>query len=249
MQSPILSQLPESTLLLGLADNLIVERVLSSLGEPYNSTSTIQLRELFSFPGISRLPLRSIKFGEGPDEPLDGPASLDLWSRELAKLTEGLFSTLSTTEMVLKDTIARQMQIAAIDERDLTKSDSQISLPNLPPAPAKDLLRLDLQLITAMQNSLKDPQFADYMKHRNLKVDAAQLYKDLDYESRQMKYWASQLGGSNEHQSTTPETQAAMVFNLVRIARYLSESNNESRGAYPSFIVRNNGALTTYIHA
>ena len=56
-----------------------------------------------------------------------------------------------------------------------------------------------------MQNTLKDPQLADYMKHRNLKFDTAQLYKDLKEESHQIKYWASQLGESNENQSMTSE--------------------------------------------
>lgn len=205
-----------------LADIAVILRhVLSILGESDNSASTLQIRELFSFPEISLLPLGSLSFGEDPDEGLEETIRVNLWSREIAELTQCLFCTLSTAEMVLKETIAHQRENAAVDERDLIliKSDSEISLPSLPPAPAKDLLRIDLQLIAAMQNSLKDSQFAKYMEHRNLKFDATQLYKDLEEESRQMKYWASQLGSSNENQSMTSETQAAMVLNLTRIAR------------------------------
>lgn len=144
-----------------------------------------------------------------------------------------------------------------MDERDLlsTRSDSDISVPILVPTLAKDLIGIDLQHIAAMQNSLKDSQFGEYMEHQNLKFDAVQLYKDLEEEGGQMKYWATQLGSSNEDQSMTSETQAAMVLNLARIARTFGESDPGTRGqafhnaqerrACPSFIVRNDGVLTT----
>ena len=142
-----------------------------------------------------------------------------------------------------------------MDDRDLLliKSNSEISLPNFAPAHAKDLLRIDLQYIAAMQNSLKDPQFAIYMEHE---FDAVQqLHEDLEKEGRQMRYWTSMLKGSTENQSMTPETQTAMILNLTRVARTFGESDQKSCGealhdaqqshACPSFIVRNDGMLTT----
>ena len=158
---------------------------LSILGEADNSTTTLQLREPFSIPEISRLPLGSPLTGS-LDEALEGSISLEHCSGELAALIECLFCTLSTTEMVLKETIAHQRQNPALDERDLIliKSDSEILLPSLAPAHAKDLLRINLQYIAAMQNSLRDSKFAKYMEHKNLEFDAVQLYKDLEEEGR-----------------------------------------------------------------
>lgn len=173
------------------------------------------------------LPLGSPFFPGSVDEALEGSASLDSCSEELAALIECLFCTLSTTEMVLKETIAHQRQNLAIDERDLRliKSDSEISPRKLTPAHAKDLLRVDLQYIAAMQESLKDSKFAKYMDHKNLKFDAMQLHNDLEDQSRQMRYWTSMLEGSPEDQSMTQETQTAMILNLTRIARTFGESD------------------------
>lgn len=222
-------QIPKSAYLTGLANTLTAGHTLSILGEADNSASTLQLRELFSIPEISRLPLGS-PFTGSPDEALEGSISLEYCSGELAALIECLFCTLSTTEMVLKETIAHQRENPALDERDLVliKSDSEISLPSLAPAHAKDLLRIDLQYIAAMQNSLKDSKFAKYMEHKNLKFDAVQLYKDLEEGGRQMRYWTRMLEGSTEDQSMTPETETAMILNLTRIARTFGESDQRS---------------------
>ena len=126
----------------------------------------------------------------------------------------------------MKETMARQMSTSAIDERDLVliKSESNMSLPDLGPGPTNDLLKIDLRLIAAMQESLKDSKFAKYMEHRNLKFDAVQLSKDLGEESRQMKYWAGQLGNTKDSRSMTPETQTALALNLTRTARTFGKS-------------------------
>ena len=240
----------------GMADTLYAGHTLSILGEADTSVSTLQLRELFSIPEISLLPLGNHLFTESLDEALGGSISFDSCSGELAALVERLFCTLSTTEMVLKDAIAHQKENPAIDERDLllVKSNSESSLPNLEPAYAKDLLRIDLQGTADLQNSLKDSEFAKYMEDRNLKFDKVQLHKDLEEEARQLKYWTSMLMGSTENQSVTKETQTAMILNLTRIARTLGESDQKSCDealndaqqfhACPSFIVHDNSTLT-----
>ena len=81
-----------------------------------------------------------------------------------------------------------------------------------------------------MRNSLKDSNFTKYMEHKNRKFDAVQLYKDLEEQGRQMKYWASMLEGSTENQSMTQETQTAMILNLTRVARTFGESSQGSCG-------------------
>ena len=134
---------------------------------------------LFSIPDISLLPLESPSFRETLDEALEETSGLDFCSAELAALVECLFYTLSTTEMVLKDTIAHQKGNPAVDERDLLriKSTSELSLPDLAPAHANELLRIDLQYIAAMQNSLKDSKFAKYMEHENLDLTQCSFKK------------------------------------------------------------------------
>ena len=135
MASSSFLPIPESAFLTRLANRLSAGHTLSILGEADTSASTLQLRELFSIPEISQLPLGS-PFTGNQDEALEGSISLDYSFGELAALMECLFCTLSTTEMVLKETIADQRKNSALDERDLLliKSDFEISLPSLAPA-------------------------------------------------------------------------------------------------------------------
>ena len=199
--------------------------ILPVLGESDHSPSTLQLKELFSFAEIANLPLQSLSLS---DETEDDTASelLEQWTTELTGLTESLFSTLSTTEMVFKTVLACQTENPAIDEREMTliKSESKISLSNMKSESARELLKIDLELIAAMQESLKDSKYAKHMEHRNPKFNAKQLYVELGEESRQIKYWASKLEDSGEQPMTT-ETQTAMMLNLARVARVFGKLN------------------------
>ena len=96
---------PENAFWTRVANNLTVGHTLTVLGEADTSASTLQLRELFSIPEISLLPLES-PFTGSLDEAFKESISLEYCSEELAALVECLFCTLSTTEMVLKETIA-----------------------------------------------------------------------------------------------------------------------------------------------
>ena len=87
---------------------IILEHTLSVLGEPNNSRSSLQLRESFSFTELSHLPLEGLSLQDGLDEIVGPSDQLEYCFGELADLTECLFSTLSTTEMVLKAMQARQ---------------------------------------------------------------------------------------------------------------------------------------------
>ena len=130
----------------------------------------------------------------------------------------------------MKETIVQQRQNSVMDEREmvLIKSKSNTSLPSLHSASAKALLKIDLQLIAAMQNSLKDSKFAKYLEHKNLSESPAQLCEDLDKAGRQMKYWARQLGTSSDGRMMTAETQEAMMLNLTRIARTFGKYDIDS---------------------
>ena len=199
---------------------IILEHTLSILGEPGDSRSSLQLRELFSFTEICHLPLEGLSLQDDFDE-IDGESDqLKYWSREVAHLTECLFNTLSTTEMVMMAMLARQQENPAIDDRELVliASDSELGEPNLRSGPAKELLKIDLELIAAMQESLKDSKYAKYLEQKDPKFDAKKLYQDLREESRQTRYWTKKLELVSE-KGTTAETQTAMILNLARIAR------------------------------
>lgn len=193
---------------------------MSFLGESDNSPSTLRLREIFSISEISLLPLGDPAL-DIDEELREGPAAVKFCYDEIADLIECLFGTPSTTEMVMMEAIACLKENPATEERDLvlSKSGSDISLSNIQLAPAKDLLKIDLQLIAAMQESLEDSKFAKYMEHKNRKFDAVKLYKDLGEEARQMRYWANQLANTSGNQTMTSETQTAMMLNLTNIAR------------------------------
>ena len=198
---------------------------LSVLGEPDSSPSLLCIREVFSIPEISILPSTGLSLVDGLDNSLADSIKPDYWVKEISDLVECLLFTLSPIEMLLKETLAQQKGNPAMDEQDLVlvNSDSNTSLSSLLPAPAKSLLSIDLQLVAAMQASLKESKFAKYMEHEDPKFDAGQIYKDLEVESRQMRYWTSQIGGSGD-KSMTAETQEAMILNLARFARTYSKS-------------------------
>ena len=204
--------------------------VCSILGEPDNSPPILQLREVFAFPEISVLPLDSLSLENDREDAREDIPSLEDWLTELAGLSECLFPPLSAIEIVMKEVIFQHTQSSAMDERELVliKSESNTSLPSLHSASAQALLKIDLQLIAAMQNSLKDSKYAKYMEHKNIEISPGQLCEDLDKAGRQMKYWAGQLGASSEGRMMTTETQEAMILNLTRIARTFGKSNIES---------------------
>lgn len=203
---------------------IILEHTLSILGEPDNSRSSLQLRELFSFSEISHLPLEGLSLQDDLDEIVGASDPLKYWSCELADLTECLFSTLSTTEMVIMAMRARQQEIPAVDDHELVliESGSELGEPNLQSGPVNELLKIDLELIAAMQEPLRDPKYAKHLEHDNPKFDVKQLCQDLGEESRQTRYWTKKLEMVSE-KGTTAKIQTAMVLNLARIARAFGE--------------------------
>ncbi|KAL8926906.1 MAG: hypothetical protein Q9208_002715 [Pyrenodesmia sp. 3 TL-2023] len=133
--------------------------------------------------------------------------------------------------MVMREAISRHMENPAIEKRDLVLVDSKsdISLSGIQLAPAKELLRIDLELVAAMQDSLTDSKFAKYMEHKNRQFDAVQLYKELGEECRQLKYWTDQLAGSGRDQNMTSETKSAMMLNLSNVARTFEAGYRSSK--------------------
>lgn len=149
----------------------------------------------------------------------EGSLLLERCIQELSELIECLYWTLPTLEMVFQTALARQTQNPALDERKmlLLKSESDISLSNMRSAPTRELLEVDLELIAAMRESLKDNNYLKYMEQKEPAIDPQQLYMELGEESAQVKYWTSKL--AEDKDGITEETQVAMKLNLARIAR------------------------------
>ena len=103
---------------------------------------------------------------------------------ELSELTECLFCSLSTVDFLSKCLLQAQRQNPALDEREmvLIKSDSEVSLSNMRSEPAKELLEIDLELIAAMKESLKDPKYVKHMEHKNPKFDAIEMLEEVSKE-------------------------------------------------------------------
>lgn len=193
--------------------------MLSILGEPTDSILILRLKSMFSIADMPHFLLddepSKIDQGSGEERSL----LLKHCTQELSELIECLYWTLPTLEMVFQTVLARQTQNPALDERAmlLLKSESDISLSNMKSAPTKELLEVDLELIAAMRESLKDTKYVKYMEQKEPAIDPEQLYKQLGEESAQVKYWTSKL--AEEKDGMTEETQAAMMLNLARIAR------------------------------
>ena len=177
-----------------------------------------QLTEGFGTPGF-----KISLWEDDIDDPEEG-IGVDYYSQELALLTECLFSTISTVEMVILATIAAQKQKPGLDEREmiLSKSQSEISLSTMPAGPVKELLEVDLELVAAMRESLKDTKYAKYLEHESPNFDAKRMDEDLHEACRQMKYWTGKL--QEDGQSMTTDTNTAVAVHLARIANTFSSS-------------------------
>ena len=211
--------------------------MLSILGEPIDSILILRLKSMFSIADISHFLLDGEPSEIDPKSGDERSLLLKHCTQELSELIECLYWTLPTLEMVFQTVLARQTQNPALDERAmlLLKSESDISLSNMRSAPTKELLQVDLELIAAMRESLKDTKYVKYMEHKEPAIDPEQLYKQLGEESAQVKYWTSKLAEEkDEKDGMTEETQAAMMLNLARIARVF--------GVYTDYICSQNYA-------
>jgi hypothetical protein len=196
---------------------------------------------MFSIPEISQLPLYHEPAEYNLDSENEQSSSLEQYTQGLSDLIECLFCNLPTIEIVFKTVLARQKQNPALDERKmlLLKSESDISLSKMRSGPTKELLKVDLELIAATRESLKNTKYAEYLEQQGNTFNAQQLYQELGEESALVKYWTSKLAEEND--GMTEETQAAVTCNLARIAHAFGGFRNfpsyEKRAnEYPSFI-------------
>ena len=192
------------------------------MDEPLSSPLVLKIKELFSFPDISQLSLKDLASEYDAETTEEGEVEpLDYYGHEMSQLTECLFCTLPTVELVFKTALASRKQNLALDERELVliKSASEISLSGIQSQSAKELLEVDLELIAAMQESLRDTKYAKYLAHKEPRFNAKKMYEDMVEESRQVKYWTCKLAESSEKQKMTLKTEQAMMLHLAKIAQ------------------------------
>lgn len=205
-----------------------IERMLSALREPPDSAMRLRLRSLFSIPDISQLVLSDEPYEHDLDGENEQSSLLEQCIQELSDLIECLFCNLPTIELVFKAVFARQKHNPALDERKmiLLKSESNISLSNMKSGPMKDLLKVDLELIAAMRESLKDTKYVEYLGQQGKSFDHEKVYEELGKESALVKYWTNKLAEGND--GITECTEVAMSCNLARIARAFGEFLHQS---------------------
>ena len=125
----------------------------------------------------------------------------------------------------MKTALFNQMQNPALEQREmvLIKSASEVSLERMGPGPVKDLLMVDLALIAAMQQSLKDTKYAKHIEHKSPNFDAKKMMEELGEQRSQIKYWTSKL--EDQGQARTEEMSTAVALNLARVARAFGKLN------------------------
>lgn len=199
----------------------MTDYTLSILGEPSDFLLALRLKEIFSLPNIAQLSLKD-DF-QGYDEGNDTEWKQDpltYCSIELSSLVECLFSTLPTVEAVMLAAVAKRTPGIPIDDREmvLLKSGSAASLSETRSKPVTEMLKVDLELIAAMQESLKDTKFSKHLEHTRPNFDAKRYMDQLREESKQLRYWTTKLDTTaNEGRHT--QTQEAVMANLVWIAQ------------------------------
>ena len=196
-----------------------IEETLQILGEPSDSALVRNLSELFSHSEISDL---SLKEPSVLEEFLTDNTSIDPFrycSEELATLIECLFSTLPTVDLLFKINQAARTQSSTPESSDmvLSQSISEISLSKIESQPVKELLSIDLALIAALRESLRESKYAKYLEDKEL--DVGRIHDNLQEESRQIKYWTAKLEQNGGLQNAAPETRQAMMINLARVAK------------------------------
>ena len=213
--------------------------ILSVLDGAEKSASALQLRELFAIEEIAFLPLGSLSEDIRMRRDAGEPVLIEYWSEELADLVESLFCNLATIELVLKAFIYYRNGNSALLNRELVLKPNESNAYEKPnenwPAqelartdvaaavveqdPARELLKIDMALIAAMRESLKDRKHAKYLENKDTSLDALQLSEALGEQSRQITYWSKKLEESDAGHGMTPKTKQAMMLNLARIAR------------------------------
>ena len=213
--------------------------ILSVLDGAEKSASALQLEELFAKEKIAFLPLGSLSEDIRMRRDASEPVLIEYWSEELADLVESLFCNLTTIELVLKAFIFYRTGNSALINRGLVLKPNESNVyenykGQLPAQelartdvaaavveqdPARALLKIDIALIAAMRESLKDRKHAKYLENKDPSLDAQQLSEALGEQSRQITYWTKKLEESDAGHGMTPKTKQAMMLNLARIAR------------------------------
>ncbi len=134
---------------------------------------------------------------------------------------------LPTIRLMLELDLAMSKQNPALDEREmlLLREESE-DLPEFGSEPVGKLLKLDLQLIAAMQESLKDTKYVKSLEDKKPVFDAKMLLQRLAEEKKEVTYWTRRLERASGDKNYTDETKNATLINLARIAKAFGEDDD-----------------------
>lgn len=138
----------------------VASEYLSSTLETSEAPSImLQIREIFMLPGIFH---HGVADGPGFDCPDSAGCEerYRTWKCEIIDLIGVLFAMLPTIRLMFELDLAMSKLSPALDEREmlLLREESE-DLPHFEFELVTKLLKLDLQLIVAMQESLKDTEY------------------------------------------------------------------------------------------
>lgn len=134
---------------------------------------------------------------------------------------------LPTIRLMFELDLAMSKMNPALDKRDmLLLKDESKNLPGVESGPVSKLLKLDLQLIAAMQESLKDTEYVKFWKDKKPNFDAKLLLQLLAEEKNEVAYWTKRLERASDDDNYTDETKNAILINLARIAKAFGENDN-----------------------
>lgn len=137
---------------------------------------------------------------------------------------------LPTIKLMFELDLALTMQNPALDEREmLLLKDELEDLPDFgdfASKPVSKLLKLDLELIAAMQESLKDTKYIKSLQTRKPIFNAKILLQRLAEEKKEITYWTKRLEKASGDRDYTIETETAILMNLARIAKAFGETDD-----------------------
>jgi len=134
---------------------------------------------------------------------------------------------LPTIRLMFELDLAMSKQNSALDEREmLLLSEESEDLPEFGSEPVGKLLKLDLQLIAAMQESLKDTKYVKSLEDKKPVFDAKLLLQRLAEEKKEVTYWTRRLERASGDDNYTDETKNAILINLARVAKAFGEDDD-----------------------
>lgn len=195
-----------------------VERITSTLDTADDSTLLLSSRTIFSLPGLAEMGIAEPPKCSGTD-PREADEVRQTCIDEVDYLVHCLYLLLPTIISMFEVELSMLKQNPALDEREMVLLKAPEVASTNSNEPVSELLKIDLELIAAMQDSLRSSTYAKYFESKNTVVGAKELQSRLTNEKHQLAYWINKLNLASEKYGKSDETDSAVIVNLARVAR------------------------------